>query len=604
MKFQQRLILPCLLFAVNGAMAASHDPSAALRYKVSLSDKTQHKLHVYLEIPAGAADHDLQLPVWNATYQVRDFSKNVNWITAQGQDGAALPVTLLDKSRWRVSGTGSGAEVEYEIIADEPGPYGAQLSTQHAFFNLAEILMFPLDCRDCPIEIDYSDVPPTWRAATALPGSLSDGFKAQNYDRLVDAPIEFGSFRETDFDQDGARYRVVVDANSNDYDLSKITALVKRVAAAETKWMDDRPFDSYLFIYHFARGAGGGMEHAFSTAITLDSESMASHPGLLADVTAHEFFHLWNVKRIRPRSLEPVDYTRENYSPSLWFSEGVTSTVGLYTLLQTGDIDESRFRGQLADVIEQLQASPAHTRQSAEASSMDAWLEKYAEYRKPERSISYYDKGEMLGVLLDLQLREDTHGTKSLQDLFRLLNVNYAKRGKLFADSEELQQAVKAVSPATDSKEFFEKYVAGLDEIPWNAFFKTVGCRVDRQTVQIADVGFTVTRNFDETPVVASVAAASEAARAGLQVGDAITEMDGHVPGHDFQGEVTRLDPGSVVHFRVRSSRGQRNLRWKLAGRATERYELSVLQDATEQQKSRRSAWLKGVDEVSGAVAQ
>src|SRR5438445_12370854 len=152
--------------------------------------------------------------------------------------------------------------------------------------------------------------------------------------------------------------------------------------------MNDRPFDHYMFIYHFPKaGGGGGMEHAYSTMIDSSADRVRGNPLSLADVTAHEFFHLWNVKRIRPQSLEPVDYTKENYTNALWFSEGVTNTVEDYILLRAGLLDENQFLHRLAGQIEELEDRPAHLSQSAEESSLDAWLEKYQPYWSPERSI-------------------------------------------------------------------------------------------------------------------------------------------------------------------------------------------------------------------------
>src|SRR3954454_23711086 len=164
-----------------------------------------------------------------------------------------------------------------------------------------------------------------------------------------------------------------------------------------------------MFIYHFAESAGGGgMEHAYGTAITLPRQDLDAGFDQFISITAHEFFHLWNVKRIRPQSLEPIDYTKENYTTSLWFSEGFTSTVEDYALLRAGLMTDKEYFSRLAGQIGELERRPAHLTQSAEESSLDAWLEKYSYYRMPERSISYYNKGALLGVMLDLKIRAAT----------------------------------------------------------------------------------------------------------------------------------------------------------------------------------------------------
>jgi len=174
-------------------------------------------------------------------------------------------------------------------------------------------------------------------------------FSAESYDRLVDSPVELGDFKESDFDEDGGHYRVIIDAESGDYDMEKIVGMLHKVVAAATSWMGDRPFDTYLFLYHFPRGpGGGGMEHSFSTAIALNADVLSKAPEMLASVTAHEFFHLWNVKRIRPQTLEPLDYTKENYTKLLWVAEGITDYYADIALLRAGLISDKDFLGAQA----------------------------------------------------------------------------------------------------------------------------------------------------------------------------------------------------------------------------------------------------------------
>ena len=439
---------------------------APIRYTVSLAHPEEHRVHVTLDIPRGRPRHELQLPVWNALYQVRDFSQNIEWVRAHDSANRPLALHLLNKSCWQVNGTENGAVVEYEITADNPGPYGAQLNPGHAFFNLAEVLMYPVDGRASPINLRFTNVPVGWQIATSLVASLAPSaheFNAANYDLLVDAPVEAGAFRERDFDENGGHYRVVVDADPRDYDMDKIVPTVRRIVIAATAWMNDRPFETYLFLYHFPRGpGGGGMEHSYGTAIDLNATALANDPQSFADVTAHEFFHLWNVKRIRPQSLDPFDYTQENYTKALWFSEGVTNTAQDYICLRAKLIDEPAYLTRLAGEIGELERRPAHLTQSAEDASLDAWLEKYPRYLLPDRSISYYNKGDVLGVLLDLAIRDASHGAASLRDVFLWMNQHYAKPGRPFPDSDGVRQAAEAVCHA-DLGWLFEKYVSGVE---------------------------------------------------------------------------------------------------------------------------------------------
>jgi predicted metalloprotease with PDZ domain len=585
------------LLAAATSFSRCDASSGAVHYSVSLAHPEKHLLHVNLNLSAGAPERELQLPVWNALYQVRDFSQYLRWIHAKNSAGRPLPLQMLTKSRWRISGAQDGAQIEYEIAAENPGPYGAQVNEHHAFFNLAEILMYPVEERSSEVRLRFVDLPSGWRIAVALDSSSKNEFSAVNYDALVDAPVEIGTFREQDFDEGGGHYRVVVDANPADYDMATLVPTVRRIVAAETAWMKDRPFHTFLFLYHFPQGSGGGgMEHSYSTAIDVNTSVLANSPQDFADVTAHEFFHLWNVKRIRPQTLEPVDYTKENYTNALWFSEGVTNTVQDYVCLQAGLLDESHYLGRLAGEIGELERRPAHRSQSAEESSLDAWLEKYPSYLLPERSISYYNKGELLGVLLDLTLRDSSHGSASLRDVFQWMNQEFAKRGRFFPDSDGVRQAAEAVSHA-DLNGFFQKYVAGTEEIPWDDFLKSVGLHLLRHTSQVADVAFWAVRNSDAPPVVTWIDQDGGAARAGLAIGDSIEEINGRATGSDFRQQLAQVLPGEMLHLQVRREGSRRQVAWKVGSREDLDFQLKDLEVVTPEQKARRAAWLSGTDQ-------
>jgi predicted metalloprotease with PDZ domain len=584
-----------LVLLLSIAIAPSY---AATSYTISLANPDQHLVEVQIILPEGPAQRELQLPVWNALYQVRDFAQYINWVRAKDRVGHALAVHALNKSRWQITGAEAGAVVEYQIFLDSPGPFGAQFNSHHAFLNLAQVLMYPVEARSTAMVVRFSHVPEGWRVATPLTSLPEDRFGAENYDRLVDSPVEIGDFKESDFDEGGGHYRVIVDAEAADYDMEKIDAMLHKIVAAATSWMDDRPFDNYMFLYHFPRGpAGGGMEHSYSTAIAVHAEVPLQAPEVLESVTAHEFFHLWNVKRIRPQTLEPVDYTRENYTRALWFSEGCTSTAGDIIELRAGLLDERHFEQQLAAGITELERRPAHLTQSAEESSLNAWLEGDAYYRRPERSISYYNKGELLGVALDLAVREASHGKTSLREVFQWMNQDYAKKGRFFPDSEGVREAAEAVSYA-DLGLFFSKYVAGTDEIPWDDFFRGVGLRLVEGKNAVADAGFIASQNFDG-PVTASVTAGSEAERAGLQTGDMILEINGKIVRQESSQEIAQLSAGDTITVKVKGRRGgDRELKWKVGTRDEISYALRDVDNVTAEQRERRAAWLKGEAQI------
>jgi predicted metalloprotease with PDZ domain len=310
-------------------------------------------------------------------------------------------------------------------------------------------------------------------------------------------------------------------------------------------------------------------------------------------VTAHEFFHLWNVKRIRPQSLEPIDYARENYTRALWFSEGVTSTVEDIILLRAGLLDEPHYRLRLENQMAELEHRPAHKTQSAEESSLDAWLEKYPYYRLPDRSISYYNKGELLGVALDLALRQASRGKACMRELFQWMNQNFARPGRAFPDSAGVRLAAETVTQS-DFSSFFQKYVAGVQDIPWDDFFRTVGLRAVQRSTSVGDVGFVAARNFDAPPTVIRLRPGGDAERAGLAIGDTLLEINGNLATLNFEAKLAGLRPGELIHVKLRNQRGEREIRWKVAAREEVVFAFEDVDNITTQQKANRAAWLRG----------
>jgi predicted metalloprotease with PDZ domain len=478
----------CRLFAFFVAFFAglvfANPAAATIRYRVSLANPEQHLFHVIMTIPVAAADREVtvQMPAWNALYQVRDFASRVRDLRSL----AGVSPEKIDKQTWRVvlGGAGKpsdGITVSYSVYWDDPGPFNSQLSGHHAFINLAEILMYVPTRRAEATEVAFDDLPTGWSVAVELPALHdSNSFSAASYDALVDAPVEVGKIDAFEFDSAGGHFRVIMDAGSTNR--GRLQSALERITAYQIQMMGGAPFKQFTFFVHTGPDAamgGGGMEHMFSTAI--------AGPSLEADVAlaAHEFFHVWNVKRIRPRALEPVDYTKEQYTRSLWFAEGFTDAYTSYTLERTGLWSKKQFYDDLAEQIERVQTRPSHTWQSAEESSLDAWFEKYEVYNAPDRSISYYDKGQILGVLIDLEIRDATDNHKSLDDVFRLMNDEFAKHGKFYDENTDIQAAIEQVA-GKSFDDFFGRYVSGVDEIPYNQILFIAGLELK------SDPGFSI----------------------------------------------------------------------------------------------------------------
>lgn len=485
----------CALLLCAVAAAPAH---ATIRYEISLAHPERHQFHVTMIVPATQSPLTVQMPAWDALYQIRDFAERVTDFRASDAAGNSLPARRLDKSTWRVdthSSTPGDVRIQYTSLWDEPGPFDTQLNSEHAFVNFAMILCYLPERRTEDDAVHFSDVPRDWRIAVELTPdkSLSGGaafgtvYDAPNYDALVDAPVEIGQFDEWTFSgggkAEGKTIRVVYHGETVDHDA--LTRMLSQIVNYESGLMGEAPFLEYTFFLHVGPNyGGGGMEHANCTAISVDSFAQ------LADVSAHEFFHLWNVKRIRPQTLEPVDHTKEMYTRALWFAEGVTSTYAAYTLVRTGIWSHAQFLADLGKQINELESRPAREWQSAEESSLDTWLDKYALYNRPDFSISYYNKGQLLGVALDILIRDATNNRASLDDVMRRMNREYPEQGRFYDDSAGIERAVEEVvreankssAPGgesaargdssadvtnTEFADFFKRYVSGTDEMPF-----------------------------------------------------------------------------------------------------------------------------------------
>jgi len=416
----------------------------------------------------------VQMPAWNALYEIRDFASHVSQVKAANESGP-LPIEKLDKQTWRIAGSGT-ITISYDTFWDEPGPFSSQLNSEHAFINPAMILMYISDRRQEKVGIDLEEVPANWMPASSElwvssgPGPTWSS-QAAGYDNLADSPMELGRMERAVLNG-SLGVTIAVHGNLEHPDAFK--EKLAQICKYEIALMGGAPYDRYLFIFHIGDNVGGGgMEHANGTAIAARNEEGA------LTIAAHEFFHLWNVKRIRPASLEPVDYTKEQYTKSLWFAEGVTSTYEKYTLLRTGIWPKAHFYADLGHEISQMEASPANAWQSAEQSSLDTWFEKYAIYNQPDHSVSYYTKGAVIGVLLDLWIREQTNNTQSLDDMMRSLNEQFGKTGKPYRDREDLE-AMCSQTAKTSCKAFFDNFVSGTTPFPYDEYFGFAGLKIRR----------------------------------------------------------------------------------------------------------------------------
>jgi predicted metalloprotease with PDZ domain len=598
------------------AVALPAPALATIRYEVSVAHPGQHRFHVAMVIPGVHGNILVQMPAWNALYQIRDFAFRVSDFRATDASGNAVPVERIDKATWRVEGPGE-IHVDYSSFWDDPGPFDTQLDDEHAFINLAMVLCYVPERRAEDAVVQFKDVPPEWKIAVELPAAgtaaaESASYRAASYDALVDAPVEIGRFEQWTFQvkAQGAgqtaskTIRVVLHGEPQDH--AAVTRMLSDIVNYETRLMGDAPFPEYTFFLHIGQDyGGGGMEHANSTAISV--ASLAALP----NVGAHEFFHLWNVKRIRPQSLEPVDYTREMFTPSLWFAEGVTSTYASYTLVRSGVWTRAQFLADLGRQITELQARPARIWQSAEESSLDTWFDRYPLYDRPDFSISYYNKGQLLGVALDILIRDSTDNRASLDDVLRRLNQQYAQRGRYYADSAGIQamaeQAVRFAKPDAaraavagapiELGEFFKRYVSGTDEMPFADLLSRAGLALKAQGEKRAALGFAVERDSAGLTVVSRLDASSAAGRAGLRNGDLLLSIAGGEVPRDLDAWVRGRPSGEMLRFRIRRGGREREISFPLGQEGAQANIVEEMAQPSDRQIRIRNGLFQGTTE-------
>jgi predicted metalloprotease with PDZ domain len=441
---------------------------------------SSHVFQVELTIDKpGVSSIDLDLPAWNGLYQIRDFSQFVQNLRAN------VPFKRTDKDTWRFSvGNAEQLKVNYGVYADETSSFASELDETHGFFNGADLFLLWNAKRSLPVELTINP-PAGWQVATSLrPANKPFTYQADDYDHLVDCPVDVGKFVMYTLVVDDIPFHISVDG-ARDYDSADLLTMVEQIVRTQMAFMGDVPFKRYSFIYHFVSDDrnGGGMEHRDSTAIHVKLRSGTRLVRHIAGVTSHEFFHLWNVKRIRPQGLEPIDYSKENYTTALWFSEGVTSYYGDLLLKRGGLMSRQEYLNALADEIRTLQNRSGRKVLSAADASLLTWYDKYSFYRQSDQSISYYNKGLLIGLMLDFKIRDATDNRFSLDTVMRHLNENYAKKSRFFEDDYGIAVAIKEAT-GVDLDKDYRALVHSTDELPYAEVLRIAGLELNGERIR------------------------------------------------------------------------------------------------------------------------
>ncbi|MGA7937766.1 MAG: M61 family metallopeptidase [Kovacikia sp.] len=515
-------------------------PSSALQlhYEVAMPAPESHLFEVSLRLKGweqSSSHLDLRMPVWTpGSYLVREYSRHVQdfaaFETAAGD--APLPWSKVSKNHWQVNPQGqTDVTIRYRVYANELTVRTNHLDGTHGYFNGAALFCYIPGYEHCPIAVTVVLPRSDWQITTSLlpVEGQRNTFLAEDFDTLVDSPFEIGIHQLYEFDALEKPHRLAVWGQGN-LQPERLLADIQKIIRVEADLFEGLPYDHYLFLLHLSSQGFGGLEHKSSCSLIYQRFGFRSKDKYdrLIQLVAHEFFHLWNVKRIRPKGLEVFDYEQENYTPSLWFSEGTTSFYDLVIPYRAGIYDVRTYLSALSREISRYQTTPGRKVQPLSESSFDAWIKLYRQdANSPNSQISYYLKGEMVSLLLDLLIRERYENRRSLDDVMRQMWQQFGKNEVGFTP-EQLQQVIEA-SAGSELTEFFARYLHGMEDLPFDDYLHPfgLGLKSDNGGAEgVPYLGMTVkTENGHE--VVKFVESASPAQKAGIDAGDELLALNG-----------------------------------------------------------------------------
>ena len=586
-----------------------------ISYTLSMTRPTTHlfEVSIALQTPAGTvpANVDLQMPMWQpGRYSNADFAKNVQEFSAS-TGSQPLPFEKIDSQTWRVQTRGNRTfNVAYKVFGNDLSGTYAQLDGTHGNFNGGEIFMYVVGHKRDAVDLRIQK-PPGWRAINGSSETLDQAeWKYPNYEILIDNPTEIGpDWTLDEFTTGGKKYRVVVHSRGSEG--GQRPALVRdlrRIVDAEVEMWGPPDFDRYTFLYHFAADnkSFDGMEHLVSTQII--NGGNLGDPGVLGRMledSAHEFFHVWNVKRLRPAALGPWDWTRPANTKSLWIAEGLTQYYGNLMMRRAGLWDDRRYLSELEGSLEYVENSPGVQLMSAVDASLAAPFIDSAVHRQQTNlsntSVTYYIKGELLGVVMDLTIRGRTNGRQSLDDVLRQMydelyvkapNASYYLKGRGYSE-EDFVRVMSQVS-RTDMQSFYDRHVQGVEPLPYDAAFAVVGLRLVKIPEDTMSTGIVIERTGAGLRL-AALPTSGAAARSGLQQGDQLVSIGGSlVTRANWQAALERYKPGDRVKVQVERYGRTVDVELVIAEPDRFSYRLEDLPDVSAEARRLRAGWLSG----------
>ncbi|HET8828791.1 MAG TPA: PDZ domain-containing protein [Pelobium sp.] len=566
-----------------------------IAFEVSFNEPQTHYMEVKLSLSNIKGDEViLKMPVWApGSYLIREFSKNVDSFTAQSND-ELIPFEKVKKNAWKINTKGKKAiTVTYRVYSFEVSVRTSFVDDAHAFLSPTGVFMYPEGDLDKPSTVTIVPHKNWKKVSTGLPMVADKKFTyyAKNFDWLFDSPIEVGNQDVFEFTASGVRHEVAMVGGGN-YDKEKLKIDMAKIVEQQTAIFGENPNKYYLFIVHNYQSGGGGLEHLNSTVLgaTRDGYTNSATYQQFLSLVAHEYFHLWNIKRLRPNTLGPFDYDRENYTTSLWIAEGFTSYYDNIVVKRIGVYTPNQWLNILEDEINAVENRLGNKVQTLSEASFDAWI-KY--YRPNENSsnttVSYYAKGSLVACLLDLTIINASDAKLSLDDAMRYAyNEYYKKKGRGYT-SEEFKAVLEKYTKQ-NLDQFYADYINGTKALDFNKYLNYAGFKLLVQPVNqnIPYLGISLTKDQKEIATVARNTAAWEA---GLNVKDEIIAINGERVSNALT-HINNFDVGDELDFLISRDGIIRTIKVKLKASASKNYQIRQLESPTSKQKAVLEKWL------------
>jgi predicted metalloprotease with PDZ domain len=575
-------------------------------YQVSLPQPASHLFEVVLQIKNWQSPVlDLHMPVWTpGSYLIREYAKQLQDFSAVATNKERyLRSQKISKNQWQIETLdNSEITVRYRIFANELSVRTNHLDTTHGYFNGAALFFFIPGLEKEPIQVTIVPPQEDWQVTTTLPlvAGNQNTFEAKDFDTLVDSPFEIGRHQLYDFSVFEKPHQLAIWGKGN-ANAERIIEDTKKIIEVEAKLFNGLPYDRYLFLLHLSNSGFGGLEHKDSCSLIYNRFGFRAKDkyNRFIQLVAHEFFHLWNVKRIRPKALEKFDYERENYTTSLWFSEGTTSYYDMLIPLRAGIYDVSIFLDNLGKEISKFLTTPGRKVQPVSESSFDAWIKLYRRDANSDNSqISYYLKGELVSLLLDLLIRSRHQNQRSLDDVMRQMWQNFGKEEIGFTP-EQLKATIESVAD-TDLSDFFKRYIDGTDDLPFNEYLEHFGLELIpiKEEDPSPYIGLKVTAENSKTKIN-FVEFNSPAWLAGIDPGDELLAIEGmRINAEQLNDRLKDYQAGDKIKLTLFHQDLLKTVAVELKEPQPSRYEVIKLLNPSEIQKQNFSAWLIRSSEV------